>query len=84
MARRLQRTITVEGRERPYLDQMAWNIVVGCARLPATVIPLGLDADGLPVSAQIVSPTHGDRTTITVAGMLTELCGGYQPPPCAT
>ncbi|MGH8902535.1 MAG: hypothetical protein ACRDYA_12865 [Egibacteraceae bacterium] len=68
MDRRLQGTITVDGQERPYLDQMAWNIVLGSTRLPATAIPLGLDPDGLPVGAQIVGPTHGDRTTIAVAG----------------
>jgi amidase len=82
--RRLQRTITVDGQQRPYLDQLVWNIVVGSARLPATVIPLGLDSDGLPIGAQIVGPAHGDRTTIAVAGILAEFCGGYQPPPCAT
>lgn len=82
--RRLSRTISVDGRPRPYLDQMAWNIVVGAARLPATAVPLGRDADGLPVAAQIVGPTHGDQTTIAVAGMLADVYGGYQPPPLAT
>ena len=81
--RRLERTIPVDGRRQPYLDQMAWNIVVGAARLPSTAVPVGRDADGLPVGAQIVGATHGDRTTIAVAGMLADLSGGFTPPPLA-
>src|SRR5438309_2020387 len=67
LERRLARTIDVDGTTRPYLDQMTWNIVVGMAGLPATVAPVGLTADGLPVGAQIVAPPFGDRTTIAVA-----------------
>ncbi len=29
--RRLSRTIEVDGRTRPYLDQLTWNVVVGMA-----------------------------------------------------
>ncbi len=49
--RRLARTIDVDGREQAYLDQIMWNVVVGMARLTATVAPVGRTADGLPVGA---------------------------------
>jgi amidase len=75
--RRIARTIDVDGIERPYLDQMAWNILVGAAGLPATAVPLGLGSSGLPVGAQVVGPRGSDRTTIAVAGRL----GRFQPPP---
>lgn len=77
---RLGLTIDVDGVRRPYLDQLTWNIVVGMAGLPSTVVPLGLSPDGLPVGAQIVGPPFADHTTIAVAGILGELVGGYRQP----
>jgi amidase len=74
---RLEQTITVNGRTRPYLDQLVWNIVVGMARLPATVAPVGLSRSGLPVGVQIVGRTFADRTTIEVARRV----GRFTPPP---
>ena len=67
---RLARTIDVDGRARPYLEQMTWNIVVGMAGLPSTVAPVGVDASGLPVGAQVVGPRFADLTTIAFAGGL--------------
>jgi amidase len=79
--RRLARTIDVDGRARPYLDQLTWNIVVGMAGLPSTVVPLSRSAAGLPVGAQIVGPPFADRTTIAFAAAMGEVVGGYRPPP---
>lgn len=73
---RLERTIDVDGVERPYLDQVTWNIVVGLAGLPATVAPVGF-ADGLPVGAQVVGRPGDDLTTIAVAGEI----GRFVAPP---
>jgi amidase len=78
---RLARTIDVDGVRRPYLDQMTWNIVVGMAGLPSTVVPVGLSPAGLPVGAQVVGPPFADHTTIAFAAALAELAGGYRPPP---
>ena len=49
--------------------------------LPASVAPVGLSADGLPVGVQIVAPYLEDRTAIDFAKRLGEVIGGYQPPP---
>lgn len=81
MEHRLARTIEVDGVRRPYLDQLTWNIVVGMAGLPSTVVPLGSSPGGLPVGAQIVGRPFADHTTIAVAGVLGEIIGGYRPPP---
>ena len=78
---RLKRTIEVNGKPRPYLDQIVWNIVVGMARLPSTAAPAGLTDDGLPVGLQIVGPRFGDRTTIAAAETLATRIGGFTPPP---
>jgi len=50
------------------------------ALLPATVPPLGLTEDGLPVSFQVVGPFGGDYTTIKLAGYIAEFNGGTKPP----
>jgi amidase len=81
LERRMARTIDVDGTARPYLDQLTWNIVVGMAGLPATVAPVGLSPDGLPVGAQIVGAPYADRTTIAVAAALREVTGGLPSPP---
>lgn len=78
---RLQRHLVVEGQQRPYLDQLVWTTAVGLARLPSTVVPVGADADGMPVGMQIVGRTLDDRTTLDVAARLAEIIGGFRRPP---
>jgi amidase len=52
----------------------------GLCYLPATVVPVGVTALGLPVGIQIVGPYLHDRTTIDIAGYLTALVGGCPRP----
>ena len=76
-----RRTLTVNGRPRPYLDVVGWAGVVGMAWLPATVAPAGRTPEGLPVGVQIVGPYLEDRTCIDFARRLADVAGGYAPPP---
>lgn len=69
------RTITVDGVTRPYIDLIWWTILIGMAYLPATVVPVATDADGLPVSVQVVGPYMEDRTCLAVAGALRDALG---------
>jgi len=78
---RLERRIDVDGTERPYLDQIRWNVLTGIAGLPVTTVPLGLTGGGLPVGAQVVAAPHRDRTTIAFAEALAGVMGGFRPPP---
>ncbi len=78
---RIARTMDVGGEPRPYLDQLTWPIVVGMAGLPATVVPLGLTPDGLPVGAQVVGKPGEDRRTLAAARMVAEVTGGFRRPP---
>ncbi len=77
------RTLTCNGKDRGYTDLILWTILTGMAYLPASVPPLGLDEDGLPIGIQVVGPYGGDYTTIRLAGFIAEQCGGYEPPPIA-
>ena len=78
---RIARTIDVNGQPRPYLDQLVWTTVVGMARLPSTVAPVGRTAHGLPIGVQIVGAALSDRTTIGFAEHMEDVLGGFAPPP---
>ncbi len=76
-----QRTIRVDGRERPYMELAIWPGLVSASWLPATVIPLGLTRGGLPVGVQIVGPFLEDRTSLAFAQAAAATLGGFRPPP---
>lgn len=76
------RTIDVDGRPFPYLEQLFWAGLATVAWLPATAVPVGRGrASGLPVGLQIVGPFLEDRTPLALAGALAERVGGFTPPP---
>src|SRR5262245_7214268 len=77
------RTITVNGEQRPYIEQSTWTGLAGGVHLPAAVVPVGTTRDALPVGLQIIAPFLEDRTAIDVARHIEPLLGGYQPPPLA-
>ncbi|MEK2646120.1 amidase [Bdellovibrio sp. BCCA] len=47
---------------------------------PATVAPMGLNPEGLPLSVQIVSRHMNDHLTLSCAEFLETTFGGWQPP----
>ena len=75
------RRITVNGEQRPYGEQTLWVGLTGVAYLPATVIPAGTAADGLPVGLQIAGPFLEDRTTLDLGRRLSRRIGGFERPP---
>ena len=78
---RLQRFISVSGRDWPYGDQLAWPGIVTMAYLPSTCAPVGAAFNGLPVGIQIVGDVYDDLTTIHFARLLAGVIGGFTPPP---
>jgi amidase len=76
-----KRTIDVDGVKRPYFEQIFWAGLAGVSLLPATIVPTGPDAQGLPIGVQIIGPEYGDLATLEVAQIL-EQCGySFQAPP---
>ena len=75
------RRIDVDGRLIPYKAQAVWASVASIAGLPATAIPIGLSAAGLPIGAQIIGPYLEDRTTIGFAELVEREFGGFVSPP---
>lgn len=74
------RTVVIDGTMRPYLDLVWWTVLVGMAYLPATSIPVGWTASGLPIAVQVVGPYLGDRTCLAAAKWLIEACGPIRLP----
>ena len=74
------RTVQVNGEARPYWDMVLWMAPAGACYLPATVVPVGLLSNGLPVGIQIVGPYLHDRSTLQVARELLRMVGGCPRP----
>ena len=75
-----QRTLSINGEQRPYFEQAFWAGIATVSYLPSTVFPTGL-ADGLPIGLQAIGPEFGDRRTIEFARLVEGVMGGYVPPP---
>ncbi|AUX40531.1 amidase [Sorangium cellulosum] len=80
---KLARKVSVDGVMTTMLVQSTWPQLATLAYLPATVVPVGRTADGLPVGAQVLGPYRGDRTTIAFAAAVERVLGGFEAPPLA-
>ena len=76
-----ERTLRINGEDSPYGVQGAWSSLASVANLPATAVPAGLSAAGLPMGVQIIGPYLEDRTTIAFAELLEREFFGFEPPP---
>ncbi|MGB0381688.1 MAG: amidase [Alphaproteobacteria bacterium] len=81
---RFARVIQVNGKDVPTTDQLFWAGHSCVAYLPATVAPIGLARNGLPVGVQIVGPKFGDYACMQFAALLEKYYGGFQIPPNMT
>lgn len=79
----LERSVEIDGVRRHYMDLTGWIGPAGLAYLPATVVPIGLADDGLPVGIQIVGPYLNDRTTLQTGRLIARLRGGCPRPALA-
>ncbi len=75
-----ERVVEIGGVEKPYLDLFSWIAPAGAGLLPATVVPVGSDRDGLPIGVQIVGPFLHDRTTLQVARAVESITGAAHTP----
>ncbi|MCP3986146.1 MAG: amidase, partial [bacterium] len=72
------RTLQVDDQQIPYMEQVFWAGIATLAYLPATIVPVGLADDGLPVGMQLIGPYLEDRTPIEFARQIEAVVGGFQ------
>jgi amidase len=75
------RRLATPAGPREYYDLLYWISFATVTGLPATSAPVGRTAGGLPVGIQILGPYLEDATPIDIAGKLTDVVGGFAPPP---
>jgi amidase len=71
----MERRLDVDGVAFPYLDQLVWAGLATMPGLPATAVPAGRSAEGLPVGVQLIGPMFEDRTPLRLAELLEERTG---------
>ena len=64
------------------LSPFGWvyTAIFNVLRFPSTAVPMGLDADGIPLGVQVVGPRGQDHRTIGVALELERAFGGWVRP----
>jgi amidase len=75
------RTIVVNNRKVPVVDQIFWAGYSGVTYLPSTAAPIGESSDGLPIGMQIIGPQYSDYSTIAFAKLLEKEYRSFVPPP---
>lgn len=75
------RMLPVNGRNVPFERQLFWAGYAGLVYLPATVAPIGLTPEGLPVGVQIIGPQYRDLTCLRFAQLLEQHYRAFVPPP---
>ena len=78
---RWERLLDVNGVPQPSTTQMFWAGLGAVCGLPATVMPAGLAADGLPVGAQLIGARGTDLDLLAIAGLLEREGFGFRAPP---
>jgi fatty acid amide hydrolase 2 len=73
-------TAPLHGKPLLTLFHWTYTAIWNALEMPATQVPLGLDARGLPLGVQVVGAHGSDHLTIAVALALEKDFGGWVPP----
>ncbi len=77
---KIEQMLVVDGSQRPASDTYYWIGLPSVAYLPATAIPIGQTADGLPVGAQIIGPEGADQRCLRLAQLIETAYRSFVPP----
>lgn len=65
-----KRPLMINGEPGNFGSQLGWAGIATVANLPSTAIPLGVNAQGLPLACQAIGPFLEDHTCLAFAGMV--------------
>lgn len=68
------------GKPFAYNSILTWIAPATALHLPATAVPAGLTASGLPVGAQLIGPIAGDGKLLAIAQAIDENVRGFIAP----
>ena len=68
------------GKAIPYTSMLNWIGLATACGLPATCVPAGLTAGGLPVGVQLIGPPGADAATMAAAEAFEVVRGFVKPP----
>jgi amidase len=75
-----RRRLEVDGQAVPYPSMLNWIGLATALHLPATAVPAGLTATGLPAGAQLIGPLGGDARTLALAQAIDEQVRRFTAP----
>ncbi len=72
--------ISIDGTNVDYWDNFLYPVVFNATGHPALTVPLGLNAEGVPVAVQIVGPMNSEKRLIKFAKLIEPLHTGFVKP----
>jgi amidase len=75
-----RKLVSSDGAAMPYTAMLNWIALATALHLPATAIPAGPTAAGLPVGVQLIGPLKGDAKTLGLAQAIEEHVRGFTAP----
>jgi amidase len=75
-----RRLVSSDGKAMPYTSMLNWISLATALHLPATAMPAGPAASGLPVGVQLIGPLKGDARTLALAQAIEENVRGFIAP----
>ncbi len=72
------RRLTIDGEDTQFFHQFVFPGLATFPMLPATSVPIGEDADGLPIGVQVIADLYADRTAIAAARDVHDAAGVAQ------
>lgn len=72
----------LEGDNGPvrYMEYVPFGGVINATGHPTLSVPMGLNADGMPIGLQVVGPLHSEEELLHLAMLLKPLVPGFVPP----
>ncbi|HEY0977674.1 MAG TPA: amidase [Flavobacteriales bacterium] len=64
-----------------YMGYVPFGAIINATGHPTLSVPMGLNAQGLPIGLQVVGPLHSEEELLHLAMLLKPLVNGFVPPP---